>query len=369
MKIENSYLYKIITNEGSFPGKKIILLVLKILSYIYCGVVKLRLFLYKIGFFKTYNVDIPVISIGNISVGGSGKTAFTQTVSNLIKDEFNRKPAVLLRGYGAKVRSLNDNGMARIDEEEVLKENLNDIPILEGKNRVKNGKDAVRKFKSDCIILDDGFQYLKLKKDLNIVLVKPHTILEEKYLLPRGFLREPFTHLERADLVVVTDIDRVSGDKKESIQSYLHHFYPYKIVLYASYFPTQIYNIMEGKEENIESLKRKEFISFSGIGDPGSFRYSLKKQSLKIKSDITYGDHHNYNMEDIRDIINKTRELGLVDIVTTQKDICKINPYLNEFTNQDMNLFVMKIELRLIEEKYRRELYDKLSNLFNNQIS
>jgi len=359
---KDSYFYKIVVKKKNLKGSKIILAILGIFSCIFYLVIKLRILVYKIGLFKTYNFNKPIISIGNIVVGGSGKTPFVELLYDILKNRFNQNVAVLLRGYGAKVNAGDPTSI--IDEEMVLKKNLKGVHILSGKNRVKNHRLAIDKLSVDSLILDDGFQHLRLNRDLDIVLLKPN-LLEERFLLPAGLLREPFWHLKRAKVFVITDIDRASKENIEHLSNFLYKINPPALILSARYIVSGLFDIKEDEEKPLESKIEKSFLGVCGIADPGSFKYSLSKLGLRLSLFIDYPDHYEYKKKDIDYIIDSASNVNLSYIITTQKDIYKFYPYLDEFTKADIKVLALKIKLEL-EDRDQDKLYDKLSIIFNS---
>ncbi len=372
MNLEKSYLYKIIVNKEKLFAYKYVLYILWIFSFIYGFSIKLRILFYKFKIFRKYYFDKPVISIGNIIVGGSGKTAFAQILHKFLKNRFKISSAILLRGYGAKIQitdyrlQVTENTVKKnmVDEEAMLRQNLKNATILVGKNRVANAEFAFKKLNFDCVILDDGYQYLRLHKSLNIVLLKATSILEEEFLLPRGLLREPYSHLDRADILILTDTDRVLTEDLNTIKNFIKSFVFSIDILSAVYQFEAVWDLVTEKECKYYD-KDEKYLAISGIGDPESFLHSLSKQNFKLGGCITYPDHHSYCLEDIKYILQVAKSKDIYSIITTQKDAYKLKPYIDLFIKANLkNIFVLNVELQL-EKNSEAILYDKLCNILN----
>ena len=166
---------------------------LLLISFIYGFFVKLTLRCYQMKLFKSYRPGCRLISVGNISWGGTGKTPLVEALAKFLQQE-GKKPAVLIRGYGK-------------DEIYMLKDKLKDIPVLAGRNRIRTARYALKHYGADTIILDDGFQHWRLERDLDIVLIDVKFPFGNRSLTPRGILREPLSSLSRADVFGLTNSD------------------------------------------------------------------------------------------------------------------------------------------------------------------
>jgi len=366
-----------VVEKKNLFGNWMVLKILMVLSFMFFVVIKLRVWGYKIGVFKRYRLNCLVISIGNIVVGGSGKTAFVQTLCNVLKDKFNRKSVVLLRGYGPLVQSSrfkvqgleNERLTQMVDEEVILRENLQSVPVLIGKDRVKNARIAIEKLEADVLILDDGYQYLKLHRNLNVILLKAPSVLEEKFVLPRGLLREPYTHLDRADVLIITDTDRVSDTQMRKIDNFLGSLNYSALNLHAIYTPFSLFDVVKGEEKGLKYADGKRFLAVCGIGDPASFRHSLEKVNLEIAEWINYPDHHAYDKKNAENILQLFKKTKSDSIITTQKDIYKLYLCLNGFVKENIKeILALKVKLEL-EDESKNKLYGRLHNIFNSKIS
>ena len=194
---------------------------LSIFTYPYLAVLNTRNILYKNGIIKSIRLPVKIISIGNITTGGTGKTPLVEFTAKYL-NEMGKKVAILSRGYGGNNSSQESNDNVN-DECLTLRENLQDVPVLAGKDRVKNGERAIRDYAADCLILDDGFQHLKLKRDLDIVVIDSLNPFGGENLIPRGSLREPLRNLGRADLFVISHCNQSNEQTIKSIYTKLEH--------------------------------------------------------------------------------------------------------------------------------------------------
>lgn len=310
---------------------RILLAPLALLSYVFLLLVMTRRFLYQIGFFKTRSLSCRVISIGNLTVGGTGKTPFVIFLAERLKKR-GRSVAVITRGYraGSKAEVSLASDMEKVllapsdagDEAYLIASRLRGVPVIIGKDRYLAGEYALRTFKVDTIILDDGFQYLSLKKDIEILLIDATDPADNRYLLPRGILREPFLALGRSSAIILTrtdqavGIDRLVGDIRR---------YSDSVSIYSSIFkPVGMREIRSGREEETGYLMGKRLLLFSGIGNPGSFRRMIEGLGGEVIREIVFPDHHNYLIKELEgmELFASRNKVDLV--VTTEKDGVKI---------------------------------------------
>ncbi|WP_461829742.1 tetraacyldisaccharide 4'-kinase [Aquifex sp.] len=276
--------------------------------------VSVKNFLYDKGIKKPKKLPVPVISVGNLSVGGTGKTSFVVYLANLLKD---RRVCILLRGYKRKSRGvvavskygeiLTDWERAG-DEAYLLAKLLPYACVVVAEDRYEGGLFAIKNFNPELIILDDGFQHRKLHRDLDIVLLKRKDIKD--YLLPYGNLREPLSSLKRANVIILS-YQEVEPFEFRTEKPAFKMFREFGSLLDSEF-----------REFPIEHLKGKEVIAFSGLGDNEQFLKSLRKLGFRVKEFISFPDHYDY-----RDFKPKREEIYL----TTPKDLIKLRGYENVF--------------------------------------
>ncbi|MBI5970125.1 MAG: tetraacyldisaccharide 4'-kinase [Deltaproteobacteria bacterium] len=322
---------------GFFPH-----LLLYALSVIYGLVVRLRFFLYKAGVFKTKKLPCPVISVGNITVGGTGKTPVAIFIAELLSAK-GKRVVILSRGYGRRAKGiavvsdginvLLDPGRAG-DEPRLMAERGKGIPVVVGACRYKAGLFIVDKFAPDVIILDDGFQHIALERNVNILLIASRDGLGNGYLIPRGVLREPAEGAGRADIVLIKGKGVIPYDMDAS-----QHKKP--PVFNFTYKPQCLVDLKSGKKTPLELIRGKDVVAVSGIAAPESFAATLKELDARITKSLTYPDHHDYAENDLRDIAAVCGPNGL--IVTTEKDGVK----LKRFAAKDIPLYTLAVSVSM----------------------
>jgi tetraacyldisaccharide 4'-kinase len=302
--------------SGSRHGVAAALLrtVLRLLSWPYAAVVLVRNWLFDVGWKKSFKADVPVVSIGNLTLGGTGKTPAVEYIARFYRRQ-ERRVAILSRGYGIEA--------GRNDEALVLENNLPDVPHLQDADRVELAKVAVEELQSEILLLDDGFQHRRLRRDLDIVLIDATNPWGYGHVFPGGLLREPKRGLRRAQVVMLTRCDQVASDSVSQLQAEVERLAPGIPVVWSRHAPVRLVN---GEQEApLSTLCGKSIGGFCGIGNPAAFRKTLDELGGNIAALEVFPDHHRYTKEDVdclRDWARQLPEDGLV--VTTQKDIVKI---------------------------------------------
>ena len=329
-----------------------------ILSKLYLFLIKVRHSLYKYKVFKIHKFNTPIISIGNIELGGTGKTPMTILVSQQLTN-LNINHVIISRGYKKETNGLiilNSDSKKHDfsaqecgDEPLLLASKLKGVPILVSENKVNAIKIAQKKFNPKIIILDDAFQSLKISKTLNIVLINSLKADNQFQLFPSGYLREPLWALKRADLIIMTktNIKRPSRFILDKIKSHYNGDILYSQYIHQLFkFNTKQKQLLQTAENDISSV-----VLLSGIGDSKSFFKLSKKYSKNIIKEIKLADHYNYN-KNIKlvksKLLNNSLDCGLISIIITLKDFIKINPLLQSsysfiLTNFS-NLYVLDIK-------------------------
>lgn len=320
--------------EKNNIADKIIYFFLFLLSLIYGAIVTCRNFLYNSGIFHIYKCPAKIISIGNLSWGGSGKT----TLVSFLYQKFSpkMKVAVLRRGYG-------------IDEKKLLEEK--NIRVFTSINRVKLAKDISDKF--DLLILDDGFQYRKLYRNLNIVVMAAREFKKKQRLLPADFFREPFKVLKRADILVINYRNEI--DNIDELVSKLHAEFKHLSIYTAEYKFRKIID-RENKEINLELIKEKKLAALTGIGYPQGFFNQLEELGIKIYKKITYPDHYDLTIEEFNSLQENLAKEGIKDVLITGKD-----KYHLPNTSSKINFYILEIGMEISEEeKFFGDLNNRL---------
>lgn len=305
------------------------------LSFLYTIIHQTRLTFYSLGILKVKKLPCRVISIGNITVGGTGKTPMAIAVARTLIDK-GKKVAVLSRGYkGEKSGS---------DEVLLISKRLGNIPVITGGNRYLSGSYAIDKYQVDTILLDDGFQHVQLKRDLDILLIDSTNPFGNGFTLPAGILREPLRNIKRADAIVLTRTDQAMDIHK--VINRIKTLNPSAPIFKARHRPAGVVRLFDGRIEGVELVKDKKILIFSGIGNPEAFSFSLKELGAKIIEVMDYPDHYFYDERDIIGIERKAKDLSTEIIITTEKDATK----LSDMSLPD-NLWALRVEMEIMNER------------------
>jgi tetraacyldisaccharide 4'-kinase len=340
------------------------------LSYVYGFGARVNLWLYEAGILTTRKLDCCVISIGNITVGGTGKTPTAQRVAMMIKN-LGYRVVILNRGYrshwnkplgvvsdGEKIYMTSYEAG---DEAYLMAKMMPGVPVVIGKNRDVTGSYAVEKLQAEVIIMDDGYQHWQLKRDLDIVLVDTLNMFGNGCLLPRGILREPLNHLDRADMFLFTKSDQSSQLTRTSLTDNIRRYNMEAPIVECIHHAKEFVEIADwykGIQQNrlpLEDLKGKRVMVFSAIGNPSSFEQNVSGCGLEIVEAIRYPDHHDYGMLEMQYIGERASELNADALITTGKDAVKI-PTEFIYFNRDIPLYVMNMDIMVTRNE---EIFDK----------
>jgi tetraacyldisaccharide 4'-kinase len=336
------------------------------LSKVFAVVIKLRRFLYDVRILRDSTLGIQVITVGNLTVGGTGKTPVVEKFARELQDA-GRKVAILSRGYRSKPpplpkRMLNqlllraDSTPPRVvsdgksllldsetagDEPYMLASNLKDVVVLVDKDRVKSGRYAIEKFGCDTLLLDDGYQYWKLAgRRRDIVLIDRQQPFGNEHMLPRGTLREPAAHLSRADTIFITKSD---GNTKE-LRARITALNPNAGIIECVHHPMYIEDLFTGERKDISFIKGRRVASFSGIAQPESFEQSLVKLGAELVYSKRHADHHRFTQQEVLNAINRSKKRQADIIVTTQKDAVRFP----KIDRRDLPIYFMRVEIRIL---------------------
>ncbi len=340
------YYLKIVAEEQADFCSKSILGALYPFSKIYGFAVKTRIFFYRKGVLKVTRLPVPVISVGNITLGGTGKTPFIEYIARYL-DGKGKKSAILSRGYASAIRQKGGDTAQNAcnDEYLVFQENIPHVPNLLNKDRVAAGLEAIRDFQADCLLLDDGFQHLRLARDLDIVIVDALNPFGYDHLTPRGMLREPLEALKRADLIALTHVDQCSQGAVERITDRLRKIAGHVRVVKTVHQPVCL-ETQQGARLNVRELEGKGIFAFCAIGNPVSLRKSIENLGAKVLGFRAFPDHHAYSLNDLKRLDEESQSLMPDAIITTQKDKVKIK---NDAIAWNFPLWTLKMEIRILE--------------------
>jgi tetraacyldisaccharide 4'-kinase len=266
------------------------------------------------GWKTIHRATVPVVSVGNLTLGGTGKTPMVEWVARWFRTRGVRV-AILSRGYG-QAEGLNDEGR-------VLEENLPDVPHLQDPDRVRSARIAVEELETELIVLDDGFQHRRLARDLDLVLLDALDPFGLGRLFPRGLLREPIATLRRAGVVVLSRADLVDGATRETIRAEAERRAGPLRWAEARHAPRDLIDA-EGRASPLEGLAGAPVAAFCGIGNPDGFRRTVEQLGVAPKGFRTFPDHHAYTRRDVDALAGWVRDLGAGLALTTQKDLVKL---------------------------------------------
>ncbi|MFH0771719.1 MAG: tetraacyldisaccharide 4'-kinase [Candidatus Omnitrophota bacterium] len=355
------YIYSLITDNKKGVAAGLIKAALFFLSLIYYFAVRLIKFLYFSNILKSFRPLCKVISVGNITLGGTGKTPLVLEIAARLRDS-GKKVVVLSRGY--KTQKLTKSS----DEVELFRRRLPDVPILADRDRIKTAKLAVSRHKADLVLLDDGFQHWRLKRDLDIVTMDLNNPFGNKRLIPRGILREPVVSLRRADIFVLTKVgcDGDSMAKAEALKSRLCGIKKDAQVFTARYTASTLFDPIAGELVQLSELNGRKIALLCGIGDPESFEETVKSLGACVILRFYFMDHHSYSGRDIETVICRCRDRDVDTIVTTEKDAARLeaegySERSDKFSG--IKLLVLGINMEIYEEE---RFFDRIYSLLNS---
>ena len=369
------YLVKVIQEKGAdrdvSEAMRVLLFFLKALSCVFSAIVALRYFFYRLGILRRFPLGIQVVSIGNVTAGGTGKTPVTELFARTLAAK-GRRVAILSRGYRRKERPLwqrlltqsvtpplvvSDGRRVLLDaakggdEPYMLAANLPGVAVVVDRDRVKAGRWAVKRLGCDTLILDDGFQYQRLKHSVEIVLVDATNPFGNGHMLPRGILREPVRHLKRADIIFLT---KCPDDTSEVTREIRRHNATAEIVE-CRHSPKLLRDVWTRKEFPLSWLQGKTLCTLAGIASPRGFEDSLRHMGAKVVWCERYADHHRYDPGEVLYALNRTADMGADALVTTEKDAVRFP----RFETTPVRCFYLRIAIDILNG---REHFNRIIN-------
>jgi tetraacyldisaccharide 4'-kinase len=357
---------EVIVEERRGRREDLVRALLHAISKLYQAAINIRRFLYNVRIVRDSTLGVQVIAVGNLTVGGTGKTPVVEKFARELRDQ-GRNVAILSRGYRSKPtpfyeRMLNalflrsDTTPPRVvsdgrsllldsemsgDEPYMLASNLKDVVVLVDKDRVKSGRYAIEKFGCDTLLLDDGFQYWKLRgRRLDIVLVDCQQPFGTGRLLPRGTLREPPSHLARASTIFITKSDGDTSDLRRR----LAEINPDAGIIECVHHPLYLEDVFSGERLKLDFLKGRKVASLSGIAQPESFEQSLVRLGSELVYSKRFADHHRFTQQEVLNAINRSKKRQAETIITTQKDAVRFP----KIDRRDLPVFFMRVEIKIL---------------------
>jgi tetraacyldisaccharide 4'-kinase len=339
--------------------------ILYALSFIYERLVQLRLYFYRKRILRERALGCLVISVGNLTVGGTGKTPIVEKFARALQAG-GRRVAILSRGYKSVPRkrrwldrlrkrdadpprvvsdgkSLLLDSLTAGDEPYMLAHNLKDVIVLVDKDRVKSGRFAIDKWNVDTLLLDDGLQYLHLKHRLDMVLVDRQAPFGNEFLLPRGTLREAPRNLRRASYIFIT---KNTGESNKTLIERIRRYNRTAEIIECAHKPLYLQNVFTGEQLPLERLRDAFIGSLCGIAAPESFEGALKKLGAHVDLAKRYIDHHYYSEAELTTFINRCIRRDLAMIVTTEKDAVRM-PRLPE-ADMKVPICFLRVEIEIL---------------------
>ena len=361
-----TFLLEVIVEERQGPRETLVRGILYSFSKVFEAAIKTRRFLYNVRILRDSTLGVQVIAVGNLTVGGTGKTPVVEKFARELRDQ-GRNVAILSRGYRSKPQPFHvalmnkllfrtdttpprvvsdgknlllDSEMAG-DEPYMLASNLKDVVVLVDKDRVKSGRYAIEKFGCETLLLDDGFQYWKLRgRRLDIVLIDRQQPFGTERLLPRGTLREPPSHLSRASTIFITKSD---GDTTE-LRRRITEINPTAGIIECVHHPLYLEDVFTGERAQLDFLKGRKVASLSGIAQPESFEQSLVKLGGELVYSKRFADHHRFTQQEVLNAINRSKKRQAEVIITTQKDAVRFP----KIDRRDLPVYFMRVEIKIL---------------------
>lgn len=336
------------------------------LSHVYGFIVGARVRLFAGHYFQSAAPGCPVLSVGNLTVGGTGKTPVVEMLARELQ-KGGRRVAILSRGYKSVPRPLARRLLDKIfkdkavfaprvvsdgtallldsrtagDEPFMLANNLRGVAVVVDRDRVKSAAYAVEKFGADVLVLDDGLQYLRLKHSLNLVLIDSQAPFGNRFLLPRGTLREPPAHLTRATHILLTKCERVDNmDLLREIRKYNRT----AAIIQCAHRPLELRNILTGERRPLSELHGLRIGSICGIAVPESFQGALQKLGAQLELSAIYADHHRYSRREVERFVERCARRKLDAIITTEKDAVRFPRILDPL----LPIYCLRVEIHIL---------------------
>ena len=380
-KIENvqTYFLKLIHDEevrGAFTP--LMIFVMYLASLVYKGLVNLRLLGYDLGFSGKERLKCFVISLGNITVGGTGKTPTAQRLAKEIRD-MGYRVVILNRGYRAKfygeVGIVSDGKTLKMDATEagdeayMLAKHLPNVPVLIGARRAVTGQYAIENFGAEVVILDDGFQHWQIIRDFDILLIDAVSVFGNGHLLPRGTLRESISHISRADVCLMTKVDQAREGSCELIRETVQKYNAAAQIVESIHEPRCLIPLADwsvdlaGEGVSVETLRGRKVMAVSAIGNPASFERTLSDLGAEIISSLRYPDHHDYTVAEMEDILRRAESFAAEMIVVTEKDAVKIpDEVARQAWSIPIYVICVEVKFKAGAEDFHNELQRRLES-------
>ena len=364
--MNHDFYYNLISGHKKGYIAAFLKTLLAVIACIYSIIIKLRNLLYNSKIFKTHHHEAIVISIGNITTGGTGKTPLVIWLYNFLLER-NLNCSILTRGYKAakksnpsRTESRKTNIFNYTDEPAILSESCPRSKVIVNPDRVAGATEAIEKYAANVLIMDDGFQHRRLARDLDIVTIDATQPFGYDKILPAGLLREPVDSIKRADAVVLTRCDQTTASELNRIENILQTVNPDMIIAQSAHKVVGA-KTTDGKSINYENLKGRKIFAFCGIGNPNAFLNTITTLGAELAGTKIYNDHYKYTETCLAEIYRQAGHVEADLILTTQKDWIKIRCLMPQ--RKDLPLAYLAIEIKLLEGE------DKLRLLIDDALT
>jgi tetraacyldisaccharide 4'-kinase len=349
--LDHNSFRNLISGADKGFGKTLLRLLLRIISVGYTIAILVRNYAYDKGIAKISKVDVPVISIGNITTGGTGKTPLVIWICKKLSEK-SIPYAVLTRGYKAQDAEITD-------EPAILARSCPDTRVIVNADRVAAANKAVTEYGVKTLVMDDGFQHRRLHRDLDIIAIDATCPFGFERMLPAGLLRESKNAIKRAQAVVITRYDQSTPENTEYIVNEIKKIAPDITIAKATHKHTCA-KMMKGKQISLDELKELEIFAFCGVGNPDAFLGNLKSSGFNLKGSKIFNDHHDFSEEDMVAIYDEAKKLEVGIILSTEKDWVKTALLVKD--RFDIDFAFLTLELDFIEGA------DKIEALINDLV-
>ncbi|MDX9703213.1 MAG: tetraacyldisaccharide 4'-kinase [Candidatus Auribacterota bacterium] len=370
------YVLGVINNDRQGKGVKFVRILLSVSSVIFGWLVQVRLKLYKSGIFRTKSLGCRIVSIGNITVGGTGKTPAVELFARELQKE-GRKVAVISRGYRSssrfrikrfvkkllllipkdkQIKVVSDgkkiylNSYLGGDEPYMLAKNLPGVVVAVDKDRIKAGQYVIEKYGVDTIVLDDGFQYLSLNPRYDVVLIDSTNPFGNGHLLPRGILRESLDNLSRANLFMLTKVQ--PGQDLSLIKATIRQYNFKADFIECRHRAVSFVSIENGMEKPLSFIKNKRVGVVSAIADPAGFEKRVEELGGQVVGTCRFQDHHRFSVKELREIVEDFSSKDITVLISTEKDAVRF-PKLSQ--NKSIQMYYLRVEMEILsgEEDFK----------------
>jgi tetraacyldisaccharide 4'-kinase len=357
---------EVIAEERRGTGATLLRALLFTCSKIYQVLVKIHRGLINVRILRDETLGVQVIAIGNLTWGGTGKTPVVEKFARELRDQ-GRNVAILSRGYRSKPAPLHERLINKIllradttpprvvsdgksllldsetagDEPYMLASNLKDVVVLVDKDRVKSGRYAIEKFGCDTLLLDDGFQYWKLRgRRHDVVLIDRQQPFGNEHMQPRGSLREPPSHLARASTIFITKSDGKTAELRKRITE----LNSTAGIIECVHHPLYLEDVFTGQRHDLALIKGRKVASLSGIAQPESFEHNLVSSGSELVYSKRFADHHRFTQQEVLNAINRSKKRQAEMIITTQKDAVRFP----KIDRRDLPILFMRVEIKIV---------------------